>query len=116
MEVIQPSTGPVCPGQEIILTCTVARQSVGQVILTWRQGEAVSPVYYDSFAPSQSGPHRLDDFNTTAAFINNSVIISNVTLKSTALSNSNIAISCESPPQDNVQTAVIIVAGNKLTF
>ena len=73
-------------------------------------------MYYDSFAPSQSGPHRLDDFNTTAAFINNSVIISNVTLKSTALSNSNIAISCESPPQDNVQTAVIIVAGNKLTF
>ena len=116
LEVIQPSTGPVCPGQEVILTCTVARQSVGQVILIWRQDEAISPVYYDSFAPSQSGPHRLGDFNTTAAFINNSVVISNATLKSAALSNSNIAILCESPPQANVQTAVIIVAGNKLTF
>ena len=114
LEVTQPaSTGSVCPGQEIILTCTVTRQSVGQVILIWRQDEAISPVYYDSFAPSQSGPHRLGDFNTTAAFINNSVLISNATLKSAALSNSNIAISCESPPQDNVQT---IVAGNKLTF
>ena len=111
LEVIQPTTGPVCPGQEVILTCTVARASVGPIILIWRQDEALSPsVRYDSISP-QSGPHRLGDFNTTAVFINNSVIISNATLKSAALSNSNSTISCESPPQDNVQTAIIIVAG-----
>ena len=110
LEVIQPSTGPVCPGQEVILTCTVAWESVGLIILIWRQDEALSPVNYDSFYP-QSGPHRLDDFNTSALFINNSVILSNATLKSAVLSNNNSTISCESPPQDNVQTAIIIVAG-----
>ena len=116
LEVIQPTTGPVCPGQEVILTCTVARASVGQIILIWRQDKALSPsVHYDSISP-QSGPHRLGDFNTTAAFINNSVIISNASLKSAALSNSNSAISCESPPQANVQTAIIIVAGILLLY
>ena len=110
LEVIQPSTGSVCPGQEAILTCTVARTSVGIINLIWRQDEALSSVRYDSISP-QSEPQRLGDFNTTAAFINNSVIISNATLKSAALSNSNRTISCESPPQDNVQTAIIMVAG-----
>ena len=111
LEVIQPSSGTVCPGQEVTLTCTVARASVGPLInLIWRQDEALSPVRYDSISPP-SEPQRLGDFNTTAVFINNSVIISNATLESTALSNSNNTISCESPPQDNVQTAIIIVAG-----
>ena len=107
LEVIQPSTGSVCPGQEIILTCTVIRQSVGQVILIWRQDTAA--VYYDSFTPSQS--ERLGYLNTTAVFINNSVIVSNATLKSVAFSHSNSTISCESPPQDNVQILVLMVAG-----
>ena len=110
LEVVQPSTGPVCPGQEAILTCTVSRESVGLILLIWRQDKALFSVLYDSISP-QSEPQRLGDFNTTAAFINNSVIISNATLKFAALSNSNSTISCESPPQDNVQTAIIIVAG-----
>ena len=74
LEVIQPSTGPVCPGCEVILTCTVARASLGPIILIWRQDKELSPVYYDSISP-QSGPHKLGDFNTIAVFINNSVII-----------------------------------------
>ena len=110
LEVIQPSIGPVCPGQEVILTCTVSRESVGLIILIWRQDEALFSVRYDSISPP-SEPQRLGDFNTTAAFINNSVIISNATLKSAALSNNNRTISCESPPQYNVQRVLIIVAG-----
>ena len=38
LEVIQPSTGPVCPGQDAILTCTVARTGFSgtHLYLTWR--------------------------------------------------------------------------------
>ena len=44
LEVIQPSTGPVCPGQEVILTCTVAWEQcwASDLILIWRQDEALS--------------------------------------------------------------------------
>ena len=114
LEVIQPSTGPVCPGQEVILTCTVVRTGqVGDLILIWRQDEVLSSVAYDIVSP-QFGSHTLGDFNTTADFItstNSLVIISNATLKSVSFSNNNSTISCESPPQDNVQRAIIIVAG-----
>ena len=113
LEVSQPSTGPVCPGQEVILTCTVAQTGqVGDLLLIWRQAEA-SSVTYDIVDP-KLGSHTLGDFNTTVNFItstNSLVIISNATLKSASFSNNNSTISCESPPQDNVQRATIIVAG-----
>ena len=92
LEVIQPSTGPVCPGQEVILTCTVVRTGqVGDLILIWRQYEVLSSVLYDIVSP-KLGSHTLGDFNTTTDFItstNNLVIISNATLKS---SNNNSTI------------------------
>ena len=81
LEVIQPSTGPVCPGQEIILTCTVARTgAVTETLLRWRNGSTT--VLYDS-ANQQSGPISLDSFITTAVFMittNSAVIVSNATL------------------------------------
>ena len=114
LEVVQPSTGPVCPGQEVILTCTVVQTGqVGDLFLIWRQDEVPSFVVYDIFSP-KLGSHTLGDFNTTADSItstNSLVIISNATLNSVSFSNNNSTISCESPPQDNVQRATIIVAG-----
>ena len=77
LEVIQPSTGPVCPGQEVILTCTVVRTGqASDLILIWRQDEVLSSVAYDIVSP-QFGSHTLGDFNTTADFITstNSLVI-----------------------------------------
>ena len=116
LEVIQPSTGPVCPGQEIILTCTVTTSAVTEILLRWRNGSTT--VLYDS-SNQQSGPISLDSFITTAVFMistNSAVIVSNATLTSATLSNNNTIISCLSPPQDNIQTATIIVAGMLLSI
>ena len=117
LEVIQPSTGPVCPGQEIILTCsTVTTSAVTEIILRWRNGS--TSVLYDSGNP-QSGPISLDSFITTAVFMistNSAVIVSNATLTSATLSNNNTIISCLSPPQYNIQTANIIVTGMLLSI
>ena len=116
LEVVQPSTGPVCPGQEIILTCTVVQTAsdVPELTLNWNLQESVAaPVLYDINSP-QSGPLPLGDFITTAVFMtttNSKVIISNATLKSVWLSNHNNMVVCDSPPQDNDQTATITIAG-----
>ena len=116
-EVIQPPTGPVCPGQEVILTCTVVQAgAVTETLLQWRNGSTT--VLYDS-ANQQSGPISLDSFITTAVFMittNSAVIVSNATLTSATLSNTNTMISCLSPPQYNIQTATIIVAGILLSI
>ena len=116
VEVIQPSTGPVCPGQEIILTCNVTQTGVvTETLLRWRNGSTT--VLYDS-ANQQSGPISLDSFITTAVFMistNSALIVSNATLTSATLSNNNTMISCLSPPQYNIQTATIIVAGMLLS-
>ena len=116
LEVIQPSTGPVCPGQEVILTCTVVRtDAVQELYLNWRQGTGPTLVY-DSNNPSTE-PQTLGDFITTAVFMtgtDSTVIVSNATLKSTALSHNNNMLTCKSPPQDNAQTATITIAGNNI--
>ena len=113
LEVIQPSTGPVCLGQEVILTCIVARTDAATVtFLNWRLGSTALTVQYDSSNPS-SGPDTLGDFITTAVFMTSTtstVIVSNATLTSAALSNNNSTLSCISPPGD-IQTTNIIVAG-----
>ena len=113
LEVIQPCTGPVCPGQEVILTCTVIQTgAVAVTFLNWRLGSTALTVQYNSYSRS-SGPDTLGDFITTAVFMSSTtstVIVSNATLTSAALSNSNSTLSCISPPQD-IQTASIVVAG-----
>ena len=71
-------------------------------------------ITYDNSDP-QSGPHILGTFITTAVFMtntNSTVTASNATLTSAAFSNNNELLDCRSPPQKNVQTATIIVAGN----
>ena len=72
LEVIQPSTGPVCPGQKVILTCTVARTGTldGYLVLTWSRfkNSSTSTVVYDKDDP-KSGPNILGDFITTAVFM-----------------------------------------------
>ena len=115
LEVIQPATGPDCPGQEVTLTCTVATPSaVQELTLNWNLQEPVaSAVLYDINSP-QSGPQPLGDFITTAVFMittDSTVIISNATLKSAQLLNHNNMVVCQSPPQDNDQTAAITIAG-----
>ena len=114
LEVIQPSTGPVCPGQEVILTCTAVRtDAIQELYLNWKQGTGPT-LLYDSNNPS-TVPQTLGDFITTAMFMSNTtstVIVSNATLKSVALSHNNSMITCKSPPQDNTQTATITIAGN----
>ena len=121
LEVIQPAstTGPVCPGQEIILTCTVVQTgTVLDLTLSWKLESLTSTDHslYDINNP-QSGPQTLGDFITTAVFMittEKGVIVSNATLKSTAvLSNNNSVVTCKSPPQDNVQTVTITIAGRK---
>ena len=118
LEVIQPSTGPVCPGQEIILTCTVARTvATHELYLNWKQG-AGPTLLYDSNNPSTE-PQTLGDFITTAVFMTSTdskVIVSNATLKYAALSHNNNMITCKSPPQDNAQTATITIAGNNIIY
>ena len=114
LEVIaQPaSTGPVCPGQEIILTCNVTQTgTVQELYLNWQLQSVQS--LYDIINP-QSGPQTLGDFVTTAVFMiatDKRMIISNATLQSAVLSNNNSVVSCKSPPQDNVQTVTITVTG-----
>ena len=120
LEVIQPSTGPVCPGQDAILTCTVARTGFSgtHLYLTWNYwtqvgSTSLTAITYDS-GYLQSGPLTLGDFITTAVFMSSTtskMLASNATLTSAAPSNSNSSLSCHSPPQDNTQTATIIVAG-----
>ena len=112
LEVIQPSTGPVCPGQEVILTCTVVQTGAAAVtLLNWRLGSTGLSVQYGSSSPS-SGPDTLGDFITTAVVMTSTsaVIVSNATLTSAALSNNNSTLLCISPPQD-IQTANVFVAG-----
>ena len=71
LEVVQPSTGSVCPGQEVILICTVARTGqVGDLILIWRQVEVLSSVLYDIVDP-KLGSHTTADFITST----NSLVI-----------------------------------------
>ena len=120
LEVTQPaSTGPVCPGQEIILTCNVTQTGTVQDLnLNWKLQSLTSTDHslYDINNP-QSGPQTLGDFITTAVFMittEKGVIVSNATLKSAAvLSNNNSVVTCKSPPQDNVQTVTITIAGRK---
>ena len=117
LEVIQPaSTGPVCPGQEIILTCNVTQTGTVQDLnLNWKLQSLTSTDHslYDINNP-QSGPQTLGDFITTAVFmitIDKGVIVSNATLQSAVLSNNNSVVTCKSPPQDNCQTVTITIAG-----
>ena len=115
LEVIQPSTGPVCPGQEIILTCTVTQADANQLFLNWNLKGFSS--LYDLNNP-QSGPHSFGDFITTAIFMtatDSKAIISNATLKSAGFINNGNVVACDSPPQDNVQTTTIAIAGNDTT-
>ena len=109
LEVTQPSTGPVCPGQEIILTCTVVQTSTGQLFtLIWDEPNII----YHSDQPLLL--HSFDDFTTTAVLITTNIsssIVSNATLASAVLSNNNSKLSCYSPPQGQAQTATIIIAG-----
>ena len=89
LEVIQPTTGPVCPGQEVTLTCTVVQTgAVQELYLNWKQGTGTT-LFYDINDPS-SEPQTLGDFITTAVFMtstDSTVIVSNATLKYAALSN-----------------------------
>ena len=118
LEVIQPSTGPVCPGQAVMLTCTVTRTGTldGNLVLTWSQfkpNSSTSTRVYDK-GDQMPGPHMLGDFITTAEFMTSAdsiMIVSNATIASAVLSNSDTNISCKSPPQANVQTTTITVAG-----
>ena len=85
-----------------------------ELTLNWNLQESVaSSVLYDINSP-QSGPQTLGDFITTFVFMittDSSVIKSNATLKSARLSNHNNMVVCDSPPQDNDQTATITIAG-----
>ena len=116
LEVNQPSTGPVCPGQEVILTCTVQRvDAVSDTILTWQLKNASTNIivrYNSNNIPLT--PQILGDFITTAVFIttttSSTALISNITLASAAFSNNNSSLSCISPP-DHIQTTNLVIAG-----
>ena len=83
--------------------------------MQWNSQESTSTVLYDfSNQLQQSGPRKLDDFITTAVIMistDSAVIISNATLKSAKFSNNNNTLTCDSPCQDNDQTATITIAG-----
>ena len=101
-----------------MLTCTVTETSTldGILFLSWTQfkpNSSISTSVYDK-DNQVSGPHILGDFITTAEFMTNAdsiMIVSNATIASAVLSNSNNNINCKSPPHANVQTTTITVAG-----
>ena len=122
MEVTQPSTaGPVCPGQEVTLTCTVTQigGDTGNIILIWTLNISNSIVhiqYQSDYLHLQSGPYAISGFNVYTELVNttNSIaMVSNMTLKSAAFVNNNNRIFCNSPPQDTSQTETIIVEGTQ---
>ena len=65
LEVIQPSTGPVCPGQEIILTCTVIDNLNNYLTWTSKVQDSIAATTYYS-GNLQAGPRTLGDFITTS--------------------------------------------------
>ena len=98
MEVTQPSTaGPVCPGQEVILTCTVTqtRGNTENIILGWilHISNSLKIFQYQSdYLHVYSGPVIFGDYITNAELVNttNSTdMVSNMTLKSAAFENNN---------------------------
>ena len=119
MEVTQPSTaGPVCPGQEITLTCTITQTgNTENIILIWTLNISTSIVhiqYQSDYLHLQSGPYAISGFNVYTELVNttNSIaIVSNMILKSAAFGNNNNRIFCNSPPHDTSQTETIIVEG-----
>ena len=123
MEVTQPSTaGPVCPGQEVTLTCTVTQTggNTGNIIMIWTVHilhNYIANIHYHSDSLHiYSGPYSIyyGGFITKAKLVNttNSItILSNMTIKSAAFVNNNNRIYCRSPPHDTSQTETIIVEG-----
>ena len=118
LEIIQPNTGQVCPGQAVMLTCTVTQTGTldGILVLAWSQFKPNSSTSTSVYVNDDQmpGPHILGDFITTAEFMTSAdsiKIVSNATIASAVLSNSNTNINCKSPSQANVQTTTITVAG-----
>ena len=113
MKVTQPSTaGPVCPGQEVTLTCTVT-QTGENVVLGWTlniSNSIVHILYQSDYLHLQSGPYAISGFNVYTELVNTTTsiaIVSNMTLKSAAFGNNNNRIFCNSPPHDTCQTETI---------
>ena len=117
MEVTQPSTaGPVCPGQEVTLTCTVTQAgNTEKIILTWiaHVSNSITNTQYQSDF-LYPGPFTVANYITNAELVNATNItgiVSNMTLKSAAFVNNNNKIYCHSPPHDTSQTETITVEG-----
>ena len=123
MEVTQPSTaGPVCPGQEVTLTCTVTQTgNTENIILIWtvhiNHYNLIANIHYHSDSLHiYSGPYSIyyGGFITKAKLVNttNSItILSNMTIKTAAFVNNDNRIYCRSPPHDTSQTETIVVEG-----
>lgn len=102
LQFIQPAFGPACPGEGVILTCTVTSAQLPDTIAptltwTWRQLETgYSRVSYRDGAPLTA---PLGDFTTTAVFSNNNyMIVSNATLRGALLAHNQKTVGCYSPP------------------
>ena len=120
MEVTQPSTaGPVCPGQEVTLTCTVTQTGgdTENIILIWTRYTSNSITHIQIHSGRE--PATFGDFIIYANLMNatnSTTIVSNMTLKSAAFANNNNNIYCRSPPHDISQTETIIVEGTQSNY
>ena len=109
LQVTSPE-GPACPGEDVVLTCTVNTTSMSlPPTMIWRQNSMVSQTtYYYNGVPLSA---TFGDFNTTAYFSNNNFcIISNATLYDVMFSHNGIAVACYTP--SFVAKETIYVAGN----
>ena len=106
LQVIQPPDyGAVCPGEDLVLTCSISSMSAPPA-LYWQQTDSALISYYNGTPLSAN----FGDFTTTAHFgIDNYSIVSNATLRGSVFSHDGVSVSCFSI--NSVDIIVIMIAG-----
>ena len=108
LQPIQPASGSACPGQDVILNCTIVRVTntpgVIPPVLTWQyRGDTIA---YNSPQSDSS------DFYTAVFHVVNLTVMSTATIDSVPLSHHNSMINCLSP-QSTIHSETITIAGSK---
>ena len=109
LQVIQPANRPACPGEEVVLTCTVPPTKHSITVLRWELLDANrTQVTYNG----ENITATLGDFiiYTNGSFNRSS--ISSATLKGVLLSHNNITIGCRQPHNILKKIETVMIAGS----
>lgn len=109
LQVVAPADEPACPGEDIVLTCSIhsSPQLMSALPTLFWQQQGYQAIYYYNGVPLSS---TFGDFTTDAHFSNNNYnIVSNATLSNVIFSHNGIAVSCFSPT--SVANEIIKIAG-----